>query len=58
VFTSALLDGLKGGATDSEGHVAVSDLMDFVATKVRELSHGSQTPTQRQQNLDQDFLVQ
>ena len=58
LFTGALLEGLQGEAANGDGHISVSQLMNFVADKVLELSHGSQTPMRRQQNIQQDFLIQ
>ncbi len=59
-FTRAILDGLSGGAADKngDGHVSVSELADFVTAKVQDLSHGLQTPTRRQDNPEQDYLLE
>ena len=51
VFTYALLEGLKSGK------VRVSELRDYVTGRVRELTHGQQTPTSRRENLEFDFKV-
>jgi uncharacterized caspase-like protein len=59
-FTRAVIEGLTNNAADTNGddHVSVSELLEFVARRVQELSHRKQTPTQRQANLENDFRVQ
>jgi WD40 repeat protein len=59
-FTRAVLEGLKDTAADSDGdgHVSIEELIDFVSTRVSELSGGKQTPTRRQHNLDQSFVIE
>lgn len=60
IFTRAVLDGLQNSAADEngDGHVSVSELLDFVSAKVKEITQGKQTPTQRQANLEDDFVIQ
>ena len=59
IFTRAVLDGLQEGAAgDGDGHVSVTQLLDFVSAKVEAISHGHQTPTRRQENIEQDFQIQ
>ena len=58
VFTHALLMGLGGVADrDSDQHLQFSELRDYVARSVRELTDGMQTPAVRQENLDDDFAI-
>ncbi len=49
VFTQALLDGLEQGIRK------VGDLKEYVYTRVKELTHGQQTPTMRYEDLEFDF---
>jgi len=60
IFTHAVLEGLQNSSADEngDGHVSVSELLDFVAAKVKEITQGRQTPTQRQANLEDDFVIQ
>ncbi|MBS2021014.1 MAG: caspase family protein [Deltaproteobacteria bacterium] len=51
VFTYALLEGLRAGKTH------VSELRDYTSARVKELTHGQQTPTARRENLEFDFSV-
>lgn len=59
VFTFALLECLRTGKgdRDGDGSVRVSELRDYVASRVKELTSGRQTPTERRQNLENDFPV-
>jgi WD40 repeat protein/uncharacterized caspase-like protein len=59
VFTYSVIDGLRNSAADmnSDGVIRVSELRNHVATKVRALTQGKQTPTGRRENLDYDFRV-
>ncbi len=60
VFTFALLDGLKNKRipATSDGKVTVSKLRDYVIDKVQMLTSGQQTPTARQEQLADDFVIQ
>jgi uncharacterized caspase-like protein len=60
VFTYAVLDGLKNKriAPSASGKVTVSGLRDYVIAKVPALTNGQQTPTARQEQLDDDFAIQ
>ena len=60
LFTHAVLDGLKDDTADidGDGHVSVSELLQFVSDDVRKRSNGKQTPTERQGNLEGDFVLQ
>ncbi len=60
VFTYALLDGLKHKKIplNAESHVTVSKLRDYVIEKVQALTNGQQTPTARQDQLEDDFIIQ
>ena len=57
VFTFALLEGLKTGAADLDknGVITVSELREYVTSRVRSLSAGAQTPTARRQSFDDDW---
>jgi WD40 repeat protein/uncharacterized caspase-like protein len=60
VFTYAVLDGLKNQhiPVSASGRVTVSGLRDYVIAKVPALTNGQQTPTARQEQLDDDFAIQ
>ena len=58
VFTYSLLQGLQGKAdADSDQKVRISELWNYVTEKVQRLTHNSQTPTIRRENLEFDFRV-
>lgn len=59
VFTYALLEGLSSGKcdTDKDGVVKVSELKEYVFSRVVELTNGRQHPTSRRENLESDFVV-
>lgn len=59
VFTYSVLQGLVAGAADGshDGSTRVSELRDFVALQVRQLTQGRQTPNSRAENLENDFEV-
>lgn len=59
VFTYSVLEGLKTRAADEDknGKITVSELRDYVAGKVLNLTHGRQRPVARQENLESDFEV-
>jgi len=60
VFTYALLDGLKNKRVplNAAKNVTVSKLRDYVIEKVKVLTNGQQIPTARQDQLEDDFVVQ
>ncbi len=55
VFTYALLNGIKGGAVDSNGNVTISSLGDYIAEQVRIETEGRQTP--KVDNGGEDFIL-
>lgn len=55
VFTYALLNGLKGGAVDSNGNVTISSLGEYITEQVRIESQGRQTP--KVDNGGEDFIL-
>ena len=55
VFTYALLNGLKGGAGDSNGNITITSLGDYIAEQVRIESQGRQTP--KVDNGGEDFIL-
>lgn len=59
VFTYAILEGLKSGKADKsqDGAIQTSELKDYVAKRVSELTNGQQHPTSRRENLEFDFVV-
>jgi hypothetical protein len=60
LFAYALLSGLKGKAADTnkDGTLTVSELRAWIERVVLKESGGSQRPTTRQENLDDDFVIQ
>ena len=60
VFTYAVLDGLENKRIPAaaSGRVTVSGLRDYVIARVPALTNGWQTPTARQEQLDDDFAIQ
>ncbi|OSM04790.1 putative protein with WD40 repeat protein [Magnetofaba australis IT-1] len=59
VFTYALREGLESGRADADddGQIRVSELRDWLARRVRELTYNQQHPTERSANPDLDFPV-
>ncbi|MGA2078880.1 MAG: caspase family protein [Terriglobia bacterium] len=56
VFTAAVLEGLNGKASSTPNSApTVSQLRDYVAQRVGQLTSGQQRPTVRRENLDYDF---
>lgn len=55
VFTYALLNGIKGGAGNSDGNVTISSLGDYITEQVRIESQGRQTP--KVDNGGEDFIL-
>ena len=59
LFTSALLEGLAGEATDRDrsGAIEVGELIDYVTERVRSASNGKQTPWVARRELFGDFVI-
>lgn len=59
VFTYALLEGLKTGKADTnkDKAITVSEIRNYVFSRVAQLTNGKQTPTSRKENLEFDFRV-
>lgn len=55
VFTYALLNGIKGGASDTNGNVTITSLGDYITEQVRIESQGRQTP--KVDNGGEDFIL-
>jgi hypothetical protein len=57
VFTYVLLDGLKNGHADAnrDRRVSVTEIADYVARRVPELTGGRQNPTARRESREFDF---
>jgi len=57
VFTASILEGLleERADADADGRVTVSELRDYSATRVAELTQGAQTPSVVSFESDQDF---
>ncbi len=59
VFTFATFTGINSGLADvnEDQFIQVSELVDYLALMVPQLSQGMQTPTLRQINLYDDFAI-
>lgn len=59
LFTSALLEALSNQSTDTDGSLSIemSELRDRVAARVRALSNGTQSPSTRVENYDENLLL-
>jgi WD40 repeat protein/uncharacterized caspase-like protein len=59
VFTYAVLEGLSDRKADlnGDGEIRVSELREYVTSRVQALTAGEQTPTSRRENLEIDFPV-
>jgi hypothetical protein len=55
VFTYSILEAIQ--ATDEESFLRLSDLRTRIVSRVRQLTHGQQTPSIRRVNLDFDYPV-
>ena len=60
VFTYALVSGLRSRAADldKDGVIRVSELREYAAKKVTQLTQGKQKPTARRENLEWDFALE
>lgn len=57
-FSKAAIEGLRGKADLSQtGRVTVSSLDTYISERVRNLTHGTQTPTTAKPRIDVDFLI-
>ncbi|MDR3707103.1 MAG: caspase family protein [Capsulimonadaceae bacterium] len=57
-FTKALVEGLRGkAAVDASGRITWTSLSRYVSDRVKELTHGDQTPTTTTPNTVPDFPV-
>jgi len=59
VFTYSVLNGLKNNTADAnnDGNVSVNELKNYVSSEVQKLTSGSQKPTSRRENLENDWVV-
>ena len=59
VFTYSVLKGLRDGVADAnhDGVITVTELRDYVAAQVADLTHGRQQPVARRENPRVDFAV-
>jgi WD40 repeat protein len=54
VFTYSVIEALQKGKA---GRVKVSELINYVADRVKALTNGKQNPTMRRENLEYDFVI-
>lgn len=59
LFTYCLLEGIttKNADVDKNGEIMLSELQNYISTKVAELSNGRQMPTSRFENLNLDYRI-
>lgn len=59
VFTYSILDGLINEKVDLDknGNILVSELKEYLAESVYNLTGGKQKPTSRQENIEFDFNI-
>ncbi|MFI5203372.1 MAG: caspase family protein [Flavobacteriales bacterium] len=59
VFTYSLKLGLSSMKADKDknNEVQISELREFISTKVKELTNGNQNPTSRQENIEFDVRI-
>jgi WD40 repeat protein len=59
VFTYSVLEGFTSQNADinKDGKILVSELREYVANRVSELTNGKQNPTARRENVEFDFRV-
>jgi len=55
VFTHSVIEAIE--STSAESYLRLSQLREFVVSRVRTLTHGLQTPSIRRVNLDFDYAV-
>ena len=55
VFTSAILEALRGEAGGAKGSIRISELHRYVNERVLQLTNGNQRPMTRRENLEDDF---
>jgi len=58
-FTYAFIDGIKSKKADKnkDGVVRISELSEYIHAKVVAISGNKQVPTNRQENLENDFVI-
>jgi hypothetical protein len=58
-FTYAFIEGIKSKKADKnqDGVIRVSELRDYIQKRVVEISKNNQVPTNRQENLANDFVI-
>ncbi len=59
VFTYSLLYGIKSNEADlnKDGEIWLSEMQEYLAKKVFELTNGKQSPTSRKENLISNFRI-
>lgn len=59
VFTYSLIEGIRTGKADlnSNKTITISELQNYVITKVGELTQGKQTPTSRTEKFEIDYTI-
>jgi len=59
IFATALIEGLteRDADANSDGALTVSELRDFVNTRVEKLSHGLEQPVVRRESIRYDFQI-
>jgi WD40 repeat protein len=59
VFTYCLINGLRNKKADlnQDGKIVLSEIEEYLQTKVPELTAGKQRPTSRAENLSNDFVI-
>lgn len=59
LFTYCLLEGIKtlNADTDKNGEIMLSELQNYINSRVTELSQGRQMPTSRFENLSLDYRI-
>ncbi len=59
LFTFAFLSGLTDMAADAnkDGSITVTEIREYVNTKVKDLSKGKQIPSSREENISLDYII-
>ena len=59
VFTYSILKGLRSMSADydNNGEIRISELQNYVINAVNELTSGTQNPTTRKMNRENDFVI-